>query len=217
MLFYFPSCNFTAASPQTSKRIGDYLKTNYDAAVLGCCRPGHKKPAAGDTALTVCMSCSAIIKENRPDITEINLLEWIASNPSFPYPDLKGASFILQDCFRARGKDRLFDAVRTVLDRLNARVIELEENRNRTEFCGTFRFNPMLQKNIDIAPNYFEGYMKPLLSLCSKAEQQKRLEEYCAQFAGQKVVCYCNSCLRGLKQANVDAVHLLDLLFPEKN
>ena len=213
MLFYFPSCNFTAANPKISKKIGDYLKSHYDATVLGCCRPGHQKPAAGDTALTVCMSCSAIIRENRPDLEEVSLLEWIAAQPSFPYPDLGGASFVLQDCFRAKGKDALFDAVRTLLKRMNARVTELEPNRNDTEFCGTFRWNPMLQKNIDIAPNYFEGYMTPLLSLCPKEEQQKRLEAYCAQFQGKKVVCYCNSCLRGLKQGNADAVHLLELLF----
>ncbi len=213
MLFYFPSCNFTADHPELSKRIVRYVRENFSASVAGCCRPGHQKPSAGDTALTVCTTCGIILRETRKDIKEMNLVSLIAGLADFPYPDYTGASVVVQDCFKARGCDDLFDAVRTVLRRMNIEIIEQPLNRNLTEFCGVFRFNPMLEKNKEIAPGYFDGDVKPFLLPCDKEEQKRRLAAHAAPYAGKKIVCYCNSCLNGLKQAGADAVHLLELLF----
>lgn len=54
MYAYFPSCNFTKASPDTGKRIRQYLADVHGIKTIGCCRPGHKKLSREDIALTIC-------------------------------------------------------------------------------------------------------------------------------------------------------------------
>ena len=52
---YFPSCNFTKASPQAAKRLRDYMKERMPVA--GCCRVDKTPYPGGDTALYFCQAC----------------------------------------------------------------------------------------------------------------------------------------------------------------
>ena len=46
---YFPSCNFTKASPKAARRLRSYLKEKMPVA--GCCRVDNTPYPAGDKAL----------------------------------------------------------------------------------------------------------------------------------------------------------------------
>ena len=52
---YFPSCNFTKASPRAAKRLREYMKERMPVA--GCCRVDKTPYPAGDTALYFCQAC----------------------------------------------------------------------------------------------------------------------------------------------------------------
>lgn len=212
MTIYFPSCNFTRACPETSEKIKSYLKNHHGIEIAGCCRPDHKKPAPGDLALTVCQSCAAIIEENRPDISQLSLIEFLDKDDSFSFPNLHGKQIAIQDCWRAREKTGLHNAGRSLLKKLNANIVELENNRENASFCGLFPFNPIVPGNLAIAPKYF-GEVQARLQLLPKDRQQEALDEYCSSLPPVTIACVCNSCLRGLKQGNVKGVHLLELLF----
>lgn len=212
MLVYFPSCNFTKASPEVSEKIKSYLEKRFDARIAGCCRPGHKTLTAADTAVTICQSCSAICRENCPDTEEMSVFELLSGDERFPWPDLKGEALVLQDCWRARHKPQLHQAVRSILTRMNAKIIELPKNREQAEFCGTFRYNPMRPGNLAIAPDYFGRQMEGCLELHSEEEQQALMEAHCQSYPEGRVVCYCNSCLRGVLQGGGDGVHLMELM-----
>ena len=215
MFVYFPSCKFTRACPETSKVIQRALRERYGMETDGCCRPGHKALAPGDTAVTVCHTCAAIIRENVPEAAQQNLVEFLAEEPDFPFPDLHGEEIALQDCWRVREQPALHRAARTVLEKMNARVVELPENRESASFCGTFRYSPLLPGNLDLAPRYFQR-VQAQLELLPAEEQQRRLEEYCAALPANRTACYCNSCLTGLRQGGTRSVHLLELAFGTK-
>ena len=212
MIVYFPSCNFTKASPEASEKIKSYLKGHFGARIAGCCRPGHKTLTVGDTAVTICQSCSAICRENCSDVEELSVFELLDGDERFPWHDLSGEVLALQDCWRARNKPQLHAAVRSILVKMNAQVFELPENRERSKFCGTFRYNPMRPGNLAIAPGYFGRQMEGYLELHSAEEQQALMEVHCQSYPAGRMVCYCNSCLRGIQQGGGDGVHLMELM-----
>lgn len=216
MYAYFPSCNFTKASPDTSKRVRQYLADVHGIKTIGCCRPGHKKLSGEDIALTICQSCSAIIGENTKT-EEISIFQFLNKDDHFPWPDYHGEEITLQDCWRAKGKHDLHDAVRRILTKMNMRVVELEECRDESRFCGVFRYNPMREENIRIAPHYFVDQMEECLEIHTPKEQQILMEENSKRYHTNRVAVYCNSCLRGLEQGGVKGIHVMDLMFPENN
>ena len=55
MDIFFPSCNFTKASPKTAKMIRDYFKERM--SVAGCCLYDKKEYTSNDTALVLCQAC----------------------------------------------------------------------------------------------------------------------------------------------------------------
>ena len=63
---YYPSCKFTAMSPESSEKISDYLSREHDITIEGCCRPSHPHLTAQDTAITICNTCAAICSEDSP-------------------------------------------------------------------------------------------------------------------------------------------------------
>ena len=58
---YFPSCNFTKASPQAAKKLRAYLKEKMPVA--GCCRLDKTPYPAGDTALYFCQACRETLEQ----------------------------------------------------------------------------------------------------------------------------------------------------------
>lgn len=214
MYAYFPSCNFTQASPDTARALRQYLADVHAVQTIGCCRPGHKKLSEEDTALTICQSCSAIIRENTR-AKEESIFPFLEKDEHFPWPDYHGEEITLQDCWRAKGKHPLHEAVRAILKKMNMNVVELDENRDRSLFCGVFRYNPMREANLQIAPHYFAEEMEGQLELHTPEEQQHLMDENRKRYHTARVAAYCNSCLRGLQQGGVRAVHVMDLMFPK--
>ncbi len=154
MYVYYPSCNFQRAFPETAKKIRAWLQTQPDVKIAGCCRVTDGLPQAGDTIVTVCMSCMRMLDEVRPEIPQISLFEFLLTRPDFPWPELKGETFTLQDCFRARGRHALQDAVRACLRRANAEIAELPVNRDAADYDGTFLLHGPYPDNLARAPKY---------------------------------------------------------------
>lgn len=88
------------------------------------------------------------------------------------------------------------------------------ENYENTKFCGADLLEPCTDVEKVFAPQRYvvEGgdMYKPL----SSEEQALYLQEHCRKIEAQKVVCYCMSCLDGIKRGGKQAYHLIELLFP---
>ena len=211
---YFPSCQFTALLPDVSARIKAYMASR-GAAVMGCCRKDHTRFTG--TAVTVCQTCRIIVEENRSDCECVSLWEWLDRDADFPFPDLGGAEMTVQDCYRAKAHDAERAAVRSLLGRMNVRVRELPGTEEERNFDGAWLFQPVRPGNLQLAPKRF-GEIAKDVRLMPPEEAGARLREYCKRFATDRVVCYCNACLRGLRTGlppEKQAFHLAELLFPE--
>lgn len=124
---YFPSCNFTKASPRAAKRLRDYMKERMPVA--GCCRVDKTPYPAGDTALYFCQACRETLeaKEGNQLLLE-NLFVWLDRQEDFPWPDYSGLVVNVQDCWRDRKHPEIFQAVRSCLGKMRVQV---------REFAGT--------------------------------------------------------------------------------
>ena len=62
MDIYFPSCNFTKASPEAAKRLRRWMQARMPAA--GCCRTDKTPRAADDTAVYFCQACREVLEDH---------------------------------------------------------------------------------------------------------------------------------------------------------
>lgn len=213
MYVYLPSCNFTAACPKSSAKIKAYLAQKPDMKVSGCCRPTQKTLTAGDTVLSICLTCSAITREVSPQAREMSFWEYVLTDPDFPWPDFHGEKMTVQDCWRARNKPALQHAVRDCMRRMNLEPVELEENFEKTQFDGVWRFSDKPVKvNIGIAPVYFTEVRDHGITPLPPEEQQACMVEWAKQYRTDRVLTYCNACLKGVQMGGANGVHLMELL-----
>lgn len=93
---YFPSCNFTKASPKAARRLRSYLKEKMPVA--GCCRVDNTPYPAGDKALYFCQACRETL-EQKPgnQLIPENLFVWLLEQADFPWPDYRGLTVNVQD------------------------------------------------------------------------------------------------------------------------
>ena len=219
MYIYYPSCNYQKFFPETSAKIHAYLSTQPDVVVAGCCHVMQDLPQEGDTIVTVCMSCMRGLMEMRHDIPQISLYEFLLTRKDFNWPELSGV-YTLQDCFRARGRHALQDAVRTCLSRMHgqAEIVEMPDNRDAEEFDGSFRLHAPYPQNMREAPAYFATYLPQYVTPLPKTEWGTYFREHVKRYHTDHVICYCNTCYTGAKEGTADADiqvhHLTELLFP---
>lgn len=236
--YYIASCVFTSQFPELSLRIQDYIKDRYGFTVVRCCIPKYKirefeekMPEGklrecwsrlpdscvfkeGDQVFSLCHNCSNIIEEMHPGVQVRSLWELIDSDPLFSFPDYHGLKAYVQDCWRAKDRRDEQDAVRSLLAKMNIEVMEIQENRESTDFCGASLYRAQPPRNPVLAPkHYVEGAAGKFIPH-SPEEQKEKMQEYCRQFNGCKVVCYCHYCYEGLQLGGADASHLAQMLFP---
>lgn len=211
MYVYLPSCNFTRACPSASKKMQQYLRGQPDIKLSGCCRPTQQLLGPEDTALTVCLFCSAITQEVSPKTEQLSIWEYLLADVRFPWPDYGGERMVIQDCRRACNQPKLLDDVRRCMKRMNLVPVELAENREKSNFDGVWPFESVPQRNLDIAPVYFGALRDYSMELMPPEEQQRRMVAWVCQYTTDRVAAYCPACLKGVRLGGANGVHLMEL------
>lgn len=211
MIYYLPSCKFTAASPEASAAIRAWLAAR-GVAVAGCCKAPQSRFGRGDTVLFNCSSCCMVACERSPEANVLSVYEFLAAAPDFPWPDYGGERITVQDCRRMRERRAMLDAVRACLLKMNMVPVELKENRERAAFDGTFLFNPIDGRTVNAAPKAFAKLIAEAQELLPPQEQRRRMREWAGRYVTRRVAAYCNGCTKGARDGGADAVHLLALM-----
>ncbi len=213
MYIYYPSCNFRKRLPEAAAKVEAYMKTQPDVVIAGCCHLTNDLPKEGDTIVTVCLSCMRTLDELRSDIPQISLYEFLLTRKDLVFPDYEGEEITLQDCFRARGKHELHEAVRECLRRMNFTIREMELSRDEAEYDGSFRLHAPYPQNLREAPKYYGEYLPQYLTILPKEEWPDVYKKQVDLITTKRVAGYCNVCVPSLKEAGADAVHVADLIF----
>ena len=203
MLRYFPSCNFTKASPDTAKKIRDYLSEQMPVA--GCCIYDKTVFTPDDRAVYFCQACRERLQDR---VTMLSLWEYLDERDDFPLPDYGGVEMNLQDCWRDRNEPQIHKAVRSLLRKMNIRVVEIDEREERSLYCGDLHFEPQKTENIRLMA---ENADKRIYEMDDET-QHELMREQVEKFSCEWIICDCNSCKRGILKGGGKAVHLLELV-----
>ena len=234
--YYIASCVFTPKFPEISAKIQKYIRERYGMTIVRCCVPNYKldeiaqrvpekhRPdwlalpdcadfKAGDTVYSLCHNCSNIIEETKPGVNVPSLWELILSDDKFVYPDYSGMKVTIQDCWRAKERIDEQKAVRELLKKMNIEFLELEDNFDKTDFCGISLYRPQPKRNPTLAPKHYVDGAVGKFEPHTPEEQKKIMEDYCKQFTTDTVVCYCHYCHEGLELGGMNTKHIAELLF----
>ena len=234
--FYIASCVFTEEYPQLSKKIQNYIVERFQLPVIRCCVANYKVAdfenrmpenyredwrkiehyknfPAGSTMVSLCHNCAAIFEERHSEILRQSLWELILEDENFNYPNFDGEKITVQDCWRQKENRIEQNAVREILRRMNFQIVELEENFEKTKFCGYSLYQPQPPRNPKLAPKRFLHGAQGLFQEHSQQEKEILMREYCAKIPTEKVVTYCHYCARGLRLGGKKTFHLAQLLF----
>ncbi len=203
---YFPSCNFTKASPQAAQKLRELLRARMPAA--GCCRTDKKEYPAGERALYFCQACREVLEERFPQLVPENLFVWLDREAGFVMPDYSGLAVSVQDCWRDREHPEIHRAVRSLLSKMGVVVREISRNREQADYCGNLHFVPERPEAADLVN------ARPGVPLYQFPEEEQRVifAEQLEKHGGLPVLCYCNRCKLGIETAGGKAVHLMELL-----
>lgn len=207
MNIYFPSCNFTKASPDTAKKVRAYLAERMPVA--GCCRFDKNEYGAEDKAVYFCQACRETLESR---IATVSIWEYLLTDESFAWPDHSGTTVGLQDCWRDREKPEIHEAVREILKKMNMELKEIEEAREKSVFCGNLHFEPKDPKNIELMNKYPDKPIYEMPADVEKALMTEQVKKFDA-IGVDTIITVCNRCTLGLNTGGGNAVHLLNLIF----
>lgn len=210
MYIYYPSCNFRKMLPDVEKAFQKYLKEQYQMKIAGCCLYTYKL-LGENTALINCQACRENLNSflEEPDIKSI--WEFIDADSSFVFPDYNHQKMQLVDCYRDRHQKEEHEAIRSILNKMNIDVVELEYNKENANFCGIKHYEPVSKENIQLLSEQKEDK----LSHMSKEVQTALMKEYAEQLI-YPAITYCNTCTQGIELAEKEVHHLLELLMRDK-
>jgi Fe-S oxidoreductase len=173
---FAPGCALMLYKPHLAEKLHLVLNENIGkiTVVSTCCR--HDPQFVAETeVINICPGCDKRFRNNYENTTTISLWELLAGSDFFPFPDYKGKEMSIIDACPTRDQERVHSAIRTLLEKMNIRLIEPKHTRTKSTCCG----------------DSFYGEI-------STALVKKQMVKRTAEMPVQDVVVYCVSCSKSV-------------------
>ena len=193
-LVFAPGCALMLYKPQLAFKIHRVLNEYLGEMdmLMTCCQHDPALPP-NSKIINVCPGCDKRFRNDYKGISTISLWEILATGDFFTFPDYKGSSMSINDACPTRDQDRIHNAIRELLLKMNISLIEPESTRTKSICCG----------------DTFYGVL-PVDKV--KAFMIKRASE----MPLDDVVVYCVSCIKAVFNGGKKPNYLIDLLFEEE-
>ncbi len=192
---YAPGCALIIYKPELANKTMSFLQQFKDREMkehLICCR--HEPTLEKNTnVINTCPGCDKRFRGLYEGVSTVSLWEIIAESDTFPFPDYHGIEMAIHDSCPTRTEERVHNAVRKLLTRMNIHVIEPENTRKKATCCGD---------------SFYES-----LSMERVYEQMKKRSD---EMPREDVAVYCLGCVRSMAIGGKKPRYLLDLLFDEE-
>ncbi|MHC1719685.1 MAG: heterodisulfide reductase-related iron-sulfur binding cluster [Clostridiaceae bacterium] len=192
--YFNPGCALSTYRPESEVRVLEILQKYFGPVKMHniCCHHDPKLPA-GSTIINNCAGCDRRFRSLYEGINTISLWEVLDSVDNLPLPDHTGLTVSVHDSCSYRPKPQVHSALRSLLRKMNVKIIE-------SEFSGT--------KSICCGDNFY-----PTLPVEKVNEFQKMRA---SQMPCQDVVVYCVSCIKSMAIGGKTALYMVDLLLNEQ-
>ncbi len=190
---FAPGCALMIYKPELGRRMLKFLNENVDKIEEHkiCCRHDPGLPG-GTRVINICAGCDRRFRELYDGISTISLWEVLRDSKSFAFPDYQGKSMSIIDACPTRTEERVHDAIRALLERMNITVVEPEKTRTKGTCCGDSFYGSVPVSRV-------------------KELMKKRADE----MPCEDVVVYCVSCIKAIYIGGKKPRHIVDLLFGE--
>ena len=190
---FAPGCALMLYKPQLAHKLNELLNVNLGEMeqLLTCCK--HEPRLASLTeVINICPGCDKRFANDYPNTTTISLWEILAGSDFFPFPDYGGRAMSILDACPTREKVVVHRAIRTLLGKMNIRVIEPRKTGTRSTCCG-------------------DGFY----GVIPVEEVKKQMRKRTSEMPHDDVAVYCISCVKSVHIGGKRPNYLVDLLFGE--
>ena len=193
-LFFAPGCALMLYKPELAEKILLLLIRSLGKVemLLTCCQHDPKLPE-NSKIINVCPGCDKRFGKDFKNITTISLWEIINQNDFFVYPDYEGRSMSIIDACPTRDEDRVQNAIRDLLLKLNIRLVEPKNTRRESTCCGDVYYGSM-----------------PTIKV------KELMKEKALEMPVNDIVVHCVSCIMAVCNGGKNPRYLADLLFNEE-
>lgn len=194
MKVFAPGCALMIYKPHLGKKVLEFLNEEIGNIEehLTCCR--HEPNLENGTKIiNTCAGCDRRYRELYDGISTVSLWEVLAESKTFPFPDYKGMEMSVLDACPTRSEERVHNAIRALLERMNIKVVEPEKTKKNGTCCG----------------DSFYGIL-PVEQV--KEQMKKRAFE----MPVENVAVYCVSCVKSMYIGGKKPKYIIDLLFGEE-
>ncbi|SDF78318.1 (Fe-S)-binding protein [Sporolituus thermophilus] len=190
---FAPGCALMIYKPQLGKKMFEFLNQDLGDIEehLLCCRHEPKLPA-GTQVINTCPGCDRRYRELYEGITTVSLWEVLTESKAFQFPDYQGKSMTILDACPTRHQERVHNAIRTLLKKMNINVVEPAKTRTEGTCCGDSYYGVLPVEQV-------------------KEQMKKRA----AEMPVEDVVVYCVSCCKAMYIGGKKPRYIVDLLFGE--
>lgn len=190
---FAPGCALSLYKPYLADKLHELLNNNFEEVdrLDICCR-NLPVLEPGTQVINICPGCDRRYRENYTESTTISLWEVLAESCILQLPEYKGMKMSIIDACPTRSQERVLNAVRTLLKRMNIQLIEPEKSGSKGSCCG----------------DSFWGVLP--------VEQVKeKMIQRASEMPVDDVVVYCVSCCKSVFIGGRKPHYLIDLLFAE--
>lgn len=190
---FAPGCALMLYKPELSKKVLEFLNKNFENIdeLKTCCR--HEPNLDNGTQIiNTCPGCDRRYRELYSSVSTISLWEILADSKTFPFPNYNGLEMTIIDACPTRNQERVHNAVRILLKRMNINLIEPEKTRTNGTCCGDSFYGALPVEQV-------------------KEKMKKRASE----MPVEDVVVYCVSCSKSMHIGGKKPRYMVDLLFGE--
>jgi hypothetical protein len=193
-MMFAPGCALMLYKPELAHKIHAILKKNLGEMemLLTCCQ--HDPQIKEETCvINICPGCDKRFAKDYEKTTTITLWEILAETDFFPFPDYHGREMTIIDACPTREKEQVHNAIRTILGKMNIKLVEPEKTRTKSMCCG-------------------DGFYGQLPTEDVKRLMVKRTSE----MPKEDVVVYCVSCVKSVFIGGKKPRYLVDLLLADE-
>lgn len=193
-LFFAPGCALMIYKPDLAWKIHQYLNEIFGETemLLTCCQhnPNFNE---NSRVINVCPGCDKRFGRDYKGVTTTSLWEIVNEKGFFEFPDYKGRSMSIIDACPTRDEDRVQNAIRSLLIKMNIRLVEPTNTRKESTCCGDVYYGSMPTAKV-----------KELMT-----EKALEMPEY-------DIVVHCVSCIIAVLNGGKNPKYLADLIFNEE-
>jgi Fe-S oxidoreductase len=192
-IVFAPGCALMLYKPELAGKIHLFLNESsgrMDELNI-CCH--HDPGFAEETqVVNICPGCDKRFGNDYKRSSTISLWEILAESDSFPFPDYHGQTMSILDACPTREQERVHNAIRKLLSRMNINLSEPKKTKTKSVCCGDSFYGVIPAEKV-------------------KEQMKKRASE----MPEENVVVYCVSCIKSMYVGGKKPRYIIDLLFGE--